>query len=55
MGGIAPFFMGIWGGVDLIRDPFTKAASGQLILTGLVTCDVTAARAAQVGIITELQ
>jgi HK97 family phage major capsid protein len=55
VGGIAPFFMGIWGGVDLIRDPFTKAASGQLVLTGLVTCDVTVARAAQVGIITELQ
>lgn len=55
VGGVPPFFMGIWGGVDLIRDPFTKAASGQLVLTGLVTADVTCARAAQVGLITELQ
>lgn len=28
VGGIAPFYMGIWGGVDLIRDQFTKAGSG---------------------------
>ncbi len=55
VGGVPPFFMGIWGGVDLIRDPYTKAASGQLILTGLVTADVTCSRAAQVGIITGLQ
>jgi HK97 family phage major capsid protein len=55
VGGVAPFFVGIWGGVDLIRDQFTKAASGQLVLTGLVTADVTASRAAQVGILTGLQ
>lgn len=55
VGGIAPIFVGMWGGVDLIRDPFTKAASGQLVLTGLVTTDVTVARAAQLGIITGLQ
>ena len=54
-GGVAPFFIGIWGGVDLIRDPFSKAASGQLQLTGLVTADVTASRSEQVTILTELQ
>lgn len=53
--GVSPFFVGIWGGVDLIRDPYTKAASGQLKLTGLVTVDVTASRSEQVRIIKELQ
>jgi len=55
VGGVAPFFIGIWGGVDLIRDPFTKAASGQLCLTGLLTSDVTVARPAQIGLLEELQ
>lgn len=55
VGGVAPFFVGIWGGVDLIRDPFTKAASGQLALTGLLTADVTVARPAQIGLLDELQ
>jgi hypothetical protein len=55
VGGVAPFFVGVWGGVDLIRDPFTKAASGQLALTGLVTADVTVARPAQICILDELQ
>ncbi|MAT92863.1 MAG: phage major capsid protein [Halioglobus sp.] len=54
-GGVAPFFVGIWGGVDLIRDPYTKAASGQLALTGLVTADVTVARPAQLHVITDIQ
>jgi HK97 family phage major capsid protein len=55
VGGVPPFFVGIWGGVDLIRDPYTKAASGQLVLTGIVTADVTASRTEQVGILTGLQ
>tara|TARA_R110000823_G_scaffold130015_12_gene257932 strand:+ start:44778 stop:46034 length:1257 start_codon:yes stop_codon:yes gene_type:complete len=55
VGGIAPFFVGIWGGVDLIRDPFTKAQSGQLVLTGIVTTDITVARPAQIGLIAGLQ
>lgn len=50
--GIAPAYMGIWGGVDLIRDPYTKAASGQLVLTGLVTADVTVPRGMQTRILT---
>tara|TARA_R110002049_G_scaffold196097_2_gene365180 strand:- start:57 stop:1313 length:1257 start_codon:yes stop_codon:yes gene_type:complete len=55
VGGIAPFFVGIWNGVDLVRDPYTKAASGQLVLTGIVTTDITVARPAQIGLITGLQ
>lgn len=54
-GGVAPFFMGLWGGVDLIRDPYADAASGGLRLTGLLTADVTVARPAQSEVLTELQ
>src|SRR5699024_11520614 len=36
-GGLAPAYLGIWGGVDLIRDPYSDAASGGLRLTGLMT------------------
>lgn len=51
-GGIAPAFMGVWGGVDLIRDPYSDAASGGLRLTALTTVDVTVARGAQIEILT---
>jgi HK97 family phage major capsid protein len=54
-GGLPPAFMAIWGGVDLIRDPYTDAASGGLRLTGLVTSDVTVARGSQVEILTGLE
>lgn len=50
--GIAPGYLGIYGGVDLIRDPYTKAASGQLVLTGLVTADFTVPRGMQTRILT---
>lgn len=50
--GIAPGYLGIYGGVDLIRDPYTKAASGQLVLTGLVTADFTVPRGLQTRILT---
>ena len=53
-GGVAPAFLGIWGGVDLIRDPYSNAQSGGLRLTGLVTADVTVARGSQVRILTDL-
>lgn len=52
--GIAPGYIGVYGGVDLIRDPYTKAASGQLVLTALVTADFTVPRGAQTRIITGL-
>ena len=50
--GIAPGYLGLYGGVDLIRDPYTKAASGQLVLTGLVTADFTVPRGLQTRILT---
>lgn len=54
-GGVAPFVLGLWGALDLIRDVFSGAASGSLRLTGLCTCDFTVIRPAQIGIITGLQ
>ncbi|ARC88367.1 hypothetical protein B5V46_06945 [Rhodovulum sp. MB263] len=29
-GGVSPVFVGLWGAVDLIRDPFSDAQSGGL-------------------------
>lgn len=54
-GGVAPAFVGTWGAVDLIRDPYTKAKSGALVLTALTTMDVTVARPVQTEILTGLQ
>ena len=54
-GGVAPIFAGIWGGVDLIRDPFAGAAAGSLKLTAIMTADVTVARPAQLELITGLE
>lgn len=52
--GIAPGYLGLYGGVDLIRDPYTKAASGALVLTGLVTADFVVPRGLQTRILTGL-
>jgi HK97 family phage major capsid protein len=54
-GGVAPVFVGLWGAVDLIRDPFSDAQSGGLRLTALTTADVTVARGAQLELITGLE
>jgi len=54
-GGVAPIFVGVWGGVDLIRDPYTDAQSGGLRLTALTTADVTVARPSQLQLITGLE
>lgn len=54
-GGVAPFFVGTWGAIDLIRDPYSDAASGGLRLTALATMDVTISRAVQTRVITGLQ
>ena len=51
-GGVAPAFMGVWGAIDLIRDPYSDAASGGLRLTALTTADITVARGAQLEILT---
>lgn len=54
-GGVAPIFIGKWGAVDMIRDPYTDAASGGLRLTALATMDVTVARPAQLELLTGLE
>lgn len=54
-GGVAPIFVGIWGAVDMIRDPYSDAQSGGLRITGLTTVDVTVARGAQLQLVTGLQ
>ena len=54
-GGVAPFFVGTWGAIDLIRDPYSDAASGGLRLTALATMDVTVSRSVQTRILTGIQ
>lgn len=54
-GGVAPMFVGMWGAMDLIRDPFTDAQSGGLRLTALATMDVTVARPAQLELLTSVR
>ena len=51
-GGVPPAFLGLWGGVDTIRDPISDAQNGGLRLTGLLTADVTVARGLQTRILT---
>lgn len=52
VGGVPPFFVGTWGAIDLIRDPYADAASGGLRLTALATMDVTVSRSVQTEILT---
>ncbi|MGJ8586377.1 MAG: phage major capsid protein [Marinosulfonomonas sp.] len=54
-GGVAPMFVGAWGAVDVIRDPYTDAQSGGLRITALATMDVTVARPSQLEILTAVQ
>ena len=54
-GGVAPIYVGLWGAVDLIRDPFTDAQAGGLRITALATADVTVARAVQLQVLTGVQ
>jgi hypothetical protein len=53
-GGIPPVFVGTWGAVDLIRDPYSDAASGGLRLTGLCTMDIAFSRGEQIAVLTGL-
>jgi hypothetical protein len=55
VGGFPPAHLGLWSGLDLVRDPYSLASSGQLKLTFLVTADITVVRPQQVRILTELQ
>lgn len=53
--GVAPFYVGTCGAVDVIRDPFSDAQSGGLRLTALATMDVTVARPVQLRVLTGLE
>lgn len=53
--GVAPFFVGTWGAIDLVRDPYSDAQSGALRLTALATMDVTVSRSVQTEILTGVQ
>jgi HK97 family phage major capsid protein len=54
-GGVSPIFSAVWGGLDVVRDPFVGAAAGSLKLTGILTADVTISRPAQLHLLTALQ
>jgi hypothetical protein len=54
-GGVAPIFVGAWGAVDVIRDPYSDAQSGGLRITALATMDVTVARPAQLEVLTGVE
>jgi HK97 family phage major capsid protein len=54
-GGVPPIFVGLWGAVDMIRDPYSDAQSGGLRITALATMDVTVARPAQLEVLTGLR
>ncbi|MBG0802121.1 phage major capsid protein [Methylocystis sp. H4A] len=53
-GGVAPFVIGAWGGIDMIRDPYSDAQAGMLRLTALATFDVNILRSAQLHLLTAL-
>ena len=55
VGGVPPIFVGMWGAIDLIRDPYSDAASGGLRLTALTTMDVTISRAAQLEVLLQVE
>lgn len=54
-GGVAPVFVGAWGAIDMIRDPYTDAQAGGLRITALATLDVTVARPVQSRLLTGLE
>ena len=54
-GGVPPIFVGLWGALDVIRDPYSDAQSGGLRITGLATMDVTISRTAQLRLMTGLE
>ena len=54
-GGVPPIFVGIWGGLDVVRDPYAGAAAGSLKLTALLTADLTISRPGQLHLLTALQ
>ena len=53
--GLPPAFLGLWGAIDMVRDPYTEAAKGLLVLTGYLTADVAVARGEQLQILNGLR
>ncbi|MCO5129392.1 MAG: phage major capsid protein [Xanthobacteraceae bacterium] len=53
--GVSPIFVATFGSIDVIRDPYSDAASGGLRLTALATMDVTVSRAEQLQILIGVQ
>jgi hypothetical protein len=53
--GVPPAWIGLYGGIDMISDPYTKAPSGTLSLTALVTVDVALSRPIQTRLLTGLE
>ena len=54
-GGVEPIFIGRWGGIDVIRDPYSDAQSGGLRVTMLATLDCTVSRPEQIRILSGIQ
>lgn len=54
-GGTDPIFVGRWGGIDVVRDPYSDAQSGGLRVTMLATMDCTVSRPEQLRILGGIQ
>jgi len=52
-GGVPPFMVGTWGGVDLIRDPY--GSPGHLKITAVLTADVQVLRDDQLEILSNVE
>jgi len=52
---VEPIFIGRWGGIDVIRDPYSDAQSGGLRVTMLATLDCTVSRPEQIRILSGIQ
>jgi HK97 family phage major capsid protein len=52
IGGVAPIYTAIWGGVDLLVNPYTGAQAGILELDAMITADVTIGRQQQIQSLT---
>jgi HK97 family phage major capsid protein len=47
-GGVPPAFCAVWGGIDLLVNPYTGGQAGILELDAMITADVTVGRLAQI-------
>lgn len=51
-GGLPPAYLGVWGALDVIRDPYSDAQSGGLRITAITTVDVAVPRSSQLQLLT---